>query len=151
MDGSNPTLLYGYGGFEVSLNPSYSATRGKLWLEQGGIYVLANIRGGGEYGPKWHQAGLKTKRQLIYDDFISVAEDLIAKKLTSPKHLGIEGGSNGGLLMGVMFTQRPDLFSAVVCAVPLLDMLRYDKLLAGDLDIEVGAHHASLWLTTIRK
>ena len=131
MDGSNPTLLYGYGGFEVSLNPSYSATRGKLWLEQGGIYVLANIRGGGEYGPKWHQAGLKTERQRIYDDFISVAEDLIVKKLTSPKHLGIEGGSNGGLLMGVMFTQRPDLFNAVVCAVPLLDMLRYDKLLAG--------------------
>jgi prolyl oligopeptidase len=131
MDGMNPTLLYGYGGFEVSLNPAYSATRGKLWLEQGGIYVLANIRGGGEYGPKWHQAGLKTQRQIIYDDFISVAEDLIAKKMTSPKHLGIEGGSNGGLLMGVMFTQRPDLFNAVVCAVPLLDMLRYDKLLAG--------------------
>ncbi len=131
MDGSNPTLLYGYGGFEVSLNPSYSATRGKLWLENDGIYVLANIRGGGEYGPKWHQAGLKTNRQVIYDDFISVAEDLISKKLTSPKHLGIEGGSNGGLLMGVMFTQRPDLFNAVICAVPLLDMLRYDKLLAG--------------------
>jgi prolyl oligopeptidase len=131
LDGTNPTLLYGYGGFEISLNPSYSATRGKLWLEQGGVYVLANIRGGGEYGPAWHQAGLKTNRQRIYDDFISVAEDLIAKKLTSPKHLGIEGGSNGGLLMGVMFTQRPDLFNAVVCAVPLLDMLRYDKLLAG--------------------
>ncbi len=131
MDGTNPTLLYGYGGFEISLNPSYSAARGKLWLENGGIYVLANIRGGGEYGPKWHQAGLKTNRQIIYDDFISVAENLIEKKLTSPKHLGIEGGSNGGLLMGVMFTQRPDLFNAVICAVPLLDMLRYDKLLAG--------------------
>jgi len=131
LDGTNPTLLYGYGGFEVSLNPSYSATRGKLWLEQGGVYVLANIRGGGEYGPKWHQAGLKTNRQLIYDDFIGVAEKLIADKITAPKHLGIEGGSNGGLLMGVMFTQRPDLFNAVVCAVPLLDMLRYDKLLAG--------------------
>ena len=131
LDGTNPTLLYGYGGFEVSLNPSYSATRGKLWLEQGGVYVLANIRGGGEYGPKWHQAGLKTNRQLIYDDFIGVAEKLIADKVTSPKHLGIEGGSNGGLLMGVMFTQRPDLFNAVVCAVPLLDMLRFDKLLAG--------------------
>ncbi|MFC4291890.1 prolyl oligopeptidase family protein [Sphingorhabdus arenilitoris] len=131
LDGTNPTLLYGYGGFEVSLNPSYSATRGKLWLEQGGVYVLANIRGGGEYGPKWHQAGLKTNRQRIYDDFISVAEKLIADKVTSPKHLGIEGGSNGGLLMGVMFTQRPDLFNAVICAVPLLDMLRYDKLLAG--------------------
>jgi prolyl oligopeptidase len=131
MNGKNPTLLYGYGGFEVSLNPSYSATRGKLWLERGGIYVLANIRGGGEYGPKWHQAGLKTQRQRIYDDFIAVAEDLIAKNMTSPNHLGIEGGSNGGLLMGVMFTQRPDLFNAVICAVPLLDMLRYHTLLAG--------------------
>jgi prolyl oligopeptidase len=131
MDGTNPTLLYGYGGFEVSLNPSYSATRGKLWLERGGVYVLANIRGGGEYGPKWHQAGLKTQRQRIYDDFIAVAEDLIAKNVTSAKHLGIEGGSNGGLLMGVMFTQRPDLFNAVICAVPLLDMLRYHTLLAG--------------------
>jgi prolyl oligopeptidase len=131
LNGKNPTLLYGYGGFEVALNPSYSATRGKLWLEEGGIYVLANIRGGGEYGPKWHQAGLKTKRQRIYDDFIAIAEKLIADKITAPKHLGIEGGSNGGLLMGVMFTQRPDLFNAVICAVPLLDMLRYDKLLAG--------------------
>lgn len=131
LDGSNPTLLYGYGGFEVSLNPSYSATRGKLWIERGGVYVLANIRGGGEYGPKWHQAGLKTQRQNIYDDFISVAEDLIAKKITSAKHLGIEGGSNGGLLMGVMYTQRPDLFNAVVCQVPLLDMMRYHTLLAG--------------------
>ena len=131
MDGTNPTLLYGYGGFEVSLNPSYSATRGKLWIERGGVYVLANIRGGGEYGPNWHQAGLKTERQRIYDDFISVAEDLITKKITSPKHLGIEGGSNGGLLMGVMFTQRPDLFNAVICAVPLLDMMRYHTLLAG--------------------
>ncbi|TWX53728.1 prolyl oligopeptidase family serine peptidase [Colwellia hornerae] len=131
LDGKNPTLLYGYGGFEVSLNPSYSATRGKLWLERGGVYVLANIRGGGEYGPKWHQAGLKTNRQRIYDDFIAVAEDLIAKKITSPEHLGIEGGSNGGLLMGVMFTQRPDLFNAVICAVPLLDMMRYHTLLAG--------------------
>ena len=131
MDGANPTLLYGYGGFEVSLNPSYSATRGKLWIDRGGVYVLANIRGGGEYGPKWHQAGLKTQRQRIYDDFISVAEDLIEKKITSPKHLGIEGGSNGGLLVGVMFTQRPDLFNAVICAVPLLDMMRFHTLLAG--------------------
>ncbi len=131
MDGTNPTLLYGYGGFRIALNPSYSATRGKLWLERGGVYVLANIRGGSEYGPKWHEAGLKTERQRIYDDFISVAEDLIEKKITTPKHLGIEGGSNGGLLMGVMFTQRPDLFNAVVCAVPLLDMMRYHTLLAG--------------------
>ena len=131
MDGTNPTLLYGYGGFRVSLNPSYSATRGKLWVERGGVYVLANIRGGGEYGPKWHAAGLKTERQRIYDDFISVGENLVEKGITSPKHLGIEGGSNGGLLMGVMFTQRPDLFNAVICAVPLLDMMRYHTLLAG--------------------
>ncbi|MDT0604738.1 prolyl oligopeptidase family serine peptidase [Thalassotalea castellviae] len=131
MDAKNPTLLYGYGGFEVSLNPSYSALRGKLWLEKGGVYVLANIRGGGEYGPKWHQAGLKTNRQRIYDDFIAVAESLIEKGITSPKHLGIEGGSNGGLLMGVMLTQRPDLFNAIICAVPLLDMMRYHKMLAG--------------------
>ena len=131
LDGTNPTLLYGYGGFEISLTPAYSATRGKLWIERGGVYVLANIRGGGEYGPNWHQAGLKVERQKIYDDFISVAEDLIEKKITSPKHLGIEGGSNGGLLVGVMYTQRPDLFNAVICAVPLLDMMRFHTLLAG--------------------
>lgn len=131
MDGTNPTLLYGYGGFRIALNPSYSATRGKLWVERGGVYVLANIRGGSEYGPDWHAAGLKTERQKIYDDFIAVAEDLIEKKVTSPKHLGIEGGSNGGLLVGVMFTQRPDLFNAVICAVPLLDMMRFHTLLAG--------------------
>ncbi len=131
MDGTNPTLLYGYGGFEISLNPSYSATRGKLWLERGGVYVLANIRGGGEYGPKWHQAGLKTERQRIYDDFIAVAESLIDKGITSPAHLGIEGGSNGGLLTGVMYTQRPDLFNAAIVAVPLLDMMRFHKMLAG--------------------
>ena len=131
MDGNNPALLYGYGGFEISINPSYSATIGRAWLERGGVYVSANIRGGGEYGPKWHQAGLKTQRQVIYDDFIAVAEDLIEKDITSPEHLGIHGRSNGGLLMGVMFTQRPDLFNAVVIGVPLLDMRRYHKLLAG--------------------
>lgn len=131
LNGQTPTLLYGYGGFEVSMQPNYSAYTGKLWLERGGAYVLANIRGGGEFGPEWHQAGLKTKRQRIYDDFIGVAEDLIAKRITSPRRLGIMGGSNGGLLMGVMFNQRPDLFNAVVIQVPLLDMLRYDKLLAG--------------------
>jgi len=131
LDGSNPTLLAGYGGFQVSETPAYSGTVGKLWLEQGGVYVLANIRGGGEFGPAWHQAGLKTKRQVIYDDFIAVAEDLIAKKITSKEKLGAIGGSNGGLLVGVMFTQRPDLFKAIVCQVPLLDMLRYHKLLAG--------------------
>jgi prolyl oligopeptidase len=131
LDGSNPTLLYGYGGFEVSYRPSYSAAVGSAWLERGGVYVLSNIRGGGEFGPKWHQAALKENRQRAYDDFIAIGEDLIARKVTSTKHLGIMGGSNGGLLMGVMLTQRPDLFGAIVCQVPLLDMYRYHKLLAG--------------------
>lgn len=131
LNGENPTLLYGYGGFEVSMQPSYSGTSGRLWLEKGGIYVLANIRGGGEFGPAWHQAGLKGNRQRIYDDFIAVGEGLIELGITSPRHLGIMGGSNGGLLMGVMLTQRPDLWEAVVIQVPLLDMLRYHKLLAG--------------------
>lgn len=130
-DGMNPTLLYGYGGFEISMQPNYSAYIGKMWLERGGVYILANIRGGGEYGPKWHDAGLKTKRQVVYDDFIAIAEWAINHKLTSPRHLGIMGGSNGGLLMGVMLTQRPELFNAVVVQVPLLDMLRFHKLLAG--------------------
>jgi len=129
--GTAPTLLYGYGGFDVSMLPSYLGTTGKLWLEHGGVYVLANIRGGGEFGPAWHEAGLKTHRQVVYDDFIAVAEDLIARKITSTRRLGIEGGSNGGLLMGVMLTQRPELFRAAVVQVPLLDMLRFDKLLAG--------------------
>ena len=131
LDGSHPTLLYGYGGFEISMTPAYSASVGSGWLERGGVYVLANIRGGGEFGPAWHQAAVKEHRQRAYDDFIAVAEDLIARKITSPKHLGIQGGSNGGLLMGVMLTERPDLFGAVVCQVPLLDMRRYNKLLAG--------------------
>jgi prolyl oligopeptidase len=131
LDGSNPTLLYGYGGFEVSLRPSYSATIGKNWLEQGGVYVLANIRGGGEYGPAWHQAALKQNRHKAYEDFEAIAEDLIARKITSSKHLGIQGGSNGGLLMGAAFTRRPELYNAVVCQVPLLDMKRFSKLLAG--------------------
>lgn len=131
LNGKNPTLLYGYGGFEIPLNPSYSATIGRAWLARGGVYAVANIRGGGEFGPKWHQAGLKIKRQIVYDDFISVAEDLIKTKVTDPQHLGIHGRSNGGLLMGVMFTQRPDLWKAVVIGVPLLDMRRFDKLLAG--------------------
>ena len=130
-DGSNPSLLYAYGGFNVSMTPSYSGIRGKLWLENGGVYILANIRGGGEFGPKWHQAGLKTNRQVIYNDMIAVAESVISKKITSPRRLGIMGGSNGGLLMGVMYNQRPDLWNAVVCQVPLLDMLRYHLLLAG--------------------
>lgn len=131
FDGENPTLLYGYGGFQVSQVPHYLGAIGKLWLDQGGVYVLANIRGGGEFGPSWHQAGLKSRRQIIYDDFIAVAEDLIARRITSPRRLGAMGGSNGGLLMGVMYTQRPDLFAAIVCQVPLLDMLRYHTLLAG--------------------
>lgn len=131
LDGTTPTLLYGYGGFEVSMRPSYSGGVGRMWLERGGAYVLANIRGGGEFGPAWHQAGLKGERQRIYDDFIAVGEDLVAKGITSTDHLGIMGGSNGGLLMGVMITQRPDLWNAVVIQVPLLDMLRYHKLLAG--------------------
>jgi prolyl oligopeptidase len=130
-EASNPTLLYGYGGFEISLRPAYSPGIGAAWLEQGGVYVVANIRGGGEFGPPWHNAARKEHRQRAYDDFIAVAEHLIERKVTSPKRLGIQGGSNGGLLMGVMFTQRPDLFGAVVCQVPLLDMRRYNKLLAG--------------------
>jgi prolyl oligopeptidase len=127
----NPTLLYGYGGFQLSSLPSYNPAAGLGWLEQGGVYVIANIRGGGEFGPQWHQAALKANRQRAYDDFIAVAEDLEARKITSAPHLGIMGGSNGGLLVGVMLTQRPELFGAVVCQVPLLDMRRYNKLLAG--------------------
>ncbi len=130
-DGTTPTLLYAYGGFGVSETPGYSAAIGKLWLEQGGAYVLANIRGGGEFGPKWHDAGLGAKRQIIYDDFASVARDLIARKITSARRLGIEGGSNGGLLMGVQFTQHPELWNAVVIQVPLLDMIRIAKIAAG--------------------
>ncbi|MBT8141950.1 MAG: S9 family peptidase [Gammaproteobacteria bacterium] len=131
LNGKNPTVMYGYGGFEVSLRPSYSATIGIDWLDQGGTYVLTNIRGGGEFGPKWHHAALKEKRPRAYEDFIAIAEDLIDRKITSPQHLGIRGGSNGGLLVGAIYTMRPDLFNAVVCAVPLLDMKRYNKLLAG--------------------
>jgi prolyl oligopeptidase len=131
LDGNNPTLQYGYGGFENSLLPRYESLRGSAWLERGGVYVVANIRGGGEFGPKWHNAARKENRQNAYDDFIAVAEDLTARKVTSAKHLGIEGRSNGGLLMGVMLTERPDLFGAVHCGSPLLDMHRYNHLLAG--------------------
>ena len=116
-DGSNPTVLTAYGGFQSSSTPTYLGYAGKLWLERGGVYVVANIRGGGEFGPAWHEAGLKTKRQVIYDDFASVAEDLIARKITSSKRLGIVGGSNGGLLMGVEMTQHPDLFGAIIIQV----------------------------------
>jgi prolyl oligopeptidase len=131
LDGNNPTLLYGYGGFQVSLIPTYSPLRGIGWLEQGGVFIEANIRGGGVFGPSWHNAARKENRQRAFDDFTAVAEDLISRKVTSPDHLAIQGGSNGGLLMGVMLTQRPDLYKAVLCQVPLLDMSRYHKLLAG--------------------
>ena len=130
-EGGTPTLLYGYGGFEVSLNPWYSGSYGRAWFERGGALVVANIRGGGEFGPAWHQAAIGANKQRSYDDFIAVAEDLIDRRVTSPKHLGIMGGSNGGLLVGAVFTQRPELFNAVVCQVPLLDMRRYHTLLAG--------------------
>ncbi|MCK9995783.1 MAG: S9 family peptidase [Candidatus Krumholzibacteria bacterium] len=130
-NGKNPTMLYGYGGFEISMRPRYSGATGAAWVERGGVSVLANIRGGGEFGPKWHQAAMQEKHQNSFDDFIAVAEDLIARKITSPEHLGIVGGSNGGLLVGACFVQRPELFEAVVCQVPLLDMKRYNKLLAG--------------------
>ena len=131
LDGSAPTLLYAYGGFQVSQTPGYAASVGKLWLERGGVYAIANIRGGGEFGPRWHEAGLKLNRQRVYDDFFAVSEDLIARKVTNPKKLGIMGGSNGGLLMGVALTQRPELYNAVVIQVPLFDMIGYTHIGAG--------------------
>ncbi|MEH6420659.1 prolyl oligopeptidase family serine peptidase [Pseudomonas sp. CGJS7] len=131
LDGKAPTLLYGYGGFEISLTPSYSGAIGKGWLEKGGVYAVANIRGGGEYGPRWHQAALKANRHKAYEDFAAVGQDLIARKITSTPHLGVQGGSNGGLLTGNMLVQYPDLFGAVVVQVPLLDMKRYNHMLAG--------------------
>ncbi len=129
--GPKPTLLYGYGGFEISLTPDYLAVKGKTWLEAGGVYVLANLRGGGEFGPSWHTSVLKHNRQKVFDDFIAVAEALIKEGITTSKQLGIEGYSNGGLLVGTVAMQRPDLFGAVICGAPLLDMMRYHKLLAG--------------------
>ncbi|HBN53142.1 MAG TPA: S9 family peptidase [Stenotrophomonas sp.] len=131
LDGSNPTLLYGYGGFEISLTPAYSGGMGRAWLEKGGVYVVANIRGGGEYGPRWHQAALKQNRHKAYEDMAAVAQDLASRRITSARHLGVQGGSNGGLLTGNMLTQYPELFGAVVVQVPLLDMKRYSHLLAG--------------------
>lgn len=137
-DGSNPTHIFSYGGFRNSLTPSYSGSYeklsgayGKLWLDRGGIFVLANIRGGGEFGPAWHAAALKENRHLAFEDFEAIAEDLFKRKITSPEHLGIEGRSNGGLLVGATMTRRPELYGAVVCGVPLSDMKRYHKLLAG--------------------
>ncbi|HEX8902109.1 prolyl oligopeptidase family serine peptidase [Vitreimonas sp.] len=131
LNGQNPTLLYAYGGFQLSQVPSYNAYVGRLWLDQGGTYVLANIRGGGEFGPAWHDAGLLTNRQRIYDDFYAVERDLVARNITSPRRLGISGRSNGGLLMGVMLNQHPEMVHAAIIGSPLLDMLRYDQLLAG--------------------
>ena len=130
-DGSAPTLLYAYGGFQVSMTPAYSGVMGKLWLERGGTYVVANIRGGCEFGPAWHDAALKANRQKAYDDFFAVSQDLIDRKITSPRRLGIMGGSNGGLLMGVALTQRPELYNAIVVQVPLFDMIRYSQIGAG--------------------
>jgi prolyl oligopeptidase len=130
-DGNAATVLYGYGGFEVPELPFYSGTIGSAWLSRGGVFVLANIRGGGEFGPRWHDTALKENRHKVYEDFIAVAEDLVARKITSPRHLGIMGGSQGGLLVAATFLMRPDLFNAVVSEVPLMDMKRYNKLLAG--------------------
>jgi prolyl oligopeptidase len=128
---TGPTLLTGYGGFEVSRTPSYSAIVGRGWLARGGTYVVANIRGGGEYGPAWHKAAMRERRPRAYEDFAAVARDLVDRGITTPERLGIHGGSNGGLLMGVMLTTHPELFGAIVCQVPLLDMRRYHRLLAG--------------------
>ena len=130
-DGEQPTLLYGYGGFEIPELPTYSGAVGASWLQRGGVYVLANIRGGGEFGPKWHKAAMKGYHMRNFEDFAAVAEDLIARKITSPRHLGIMGGSQGGLLVGGTFTLRPELFNAVVAQVPLADMKRFNHLLAG--------------------
>jgi len=154
LDGSTPTLLTAYGGFQLPRTPSYLGATGKLWLERGGAFVLANIRGGGEFGPKWHESGLGVKRQIIYDDFTAVAKDLCARKITSPRRLGIQGGSNGGLLMGVEFTQHPELWTAVVISVPLLDMIRISKIAAGASwqgeygDVNADPAVKAFWLKT---
>jgi prolyl oligopeptidase len=131
-DGNNPVIQYGYGGFQISETPYYSGSRGKSWLKDGGIFVIANIRGGGEFGPDWHQAAIKENKQKSYDDFIAVTEDIIRRNISRPEKIGIYGGSNGGLLVGAVMVQRPDLYKAVACLVPLLDMKRYSELLAGN-------------------
>lgn len=131
LDGMNKVLISGYGGFNISRKLTYSPTIGKYWLNKKNIYVIANIRGGGEYGPGWHKAAIKENKQRSYEDFIAITEDLINKKVTQPKNIAIMGGSNGGLLVGAVSMQRPELFGAVVSLVPLLDMMRYHKLLAG--------------------
>ena len=154
LDGSTPTLLTAYGGFQIARTPHYLGETGKLRLERGGAFVLANIRGGGEFGPRWHEAGLGVKRQIVYDDFTAVANDLFEKKITSPRRLGIQGGSNGGLLMGVQFTQHPAMWNAVVITVPLLDMIRISKIAAGASwqgeygDVNADPAVKAFWLKT---
>ncbi|MGH7972596.1 MAG: prolyl oligopeptidase family serine peptidase, partial [Limisphaerales bacterium] len=154
LDGSTPTLMTAYGGFQISRTPSYLGVTGKQRAERGGAFVLANIRGGGEFGPKWHEAGLGVKRQIIYDDFAAVAKDLFARKITSPRRLGIQGGSNGGLLMGVEFIQHPEFWNAVVIQVPLLDMIRISKIAAGASwqgeygDVNTDPAVKAFWLKT---
>ena len=132
LDGERPTLLYGYGGFDISLTPAFNPTL-FAWLERGGVFAVANLRGGGEYGEAWHRAGMLEKKQNTFDDFVAAAEWLVANRYTSTRRLAVQGGSNGGLLTGALLTQRPDLVGAVVCQVPVADMLRYHRFTVGKL------------------
>ena len=144
LNGKNPTLLYGYGGFNISLTPGFRVTR-LQWMEMGGVFAMPNLRGGGEYGQKWHKAGTKTRKQNVFDDFIAAAEWLIENKYTSKKNIAIQGGSNGGLLVGACMTQRPDLFGACLPAVGVMDMLRFQKFTAGRYWVDdYGSSEASL-------